>query len=329
MFIFLYGDNILKLSEKSKALKKRFIEKNRENFVLEEFSFKYEENKDLIKEIKDEISNTPLFGAKKLIVIDNLEELKERQRERLLEILKIRNLKEDKNIFLLLKYKKYPEKKDKNLVSSLKKISNFYQDFLLPKNYKEKIGFIKKYIRKYGFFAEDNLLYYFYTIYQGDLLFFLQELKKVSPYFKLNKKNKINIEDIEIFFNKKTEIDFWEFTDFILSKNAKKTFELFDIFFEKYSVFEILGYLKKVFEKLILIELKKSQGFKEREIINSLKLNFFYFKKLKNFSRNYSIKKLYKIYSEILNLEVELKSGIFKNHKLGFLRFLLNELFIQ
>ncbi len=214
MLLFLYGEDDFRSHEKLTELKNEFLQKNTSDANLSVFDFENENDSDII----GAVNAGGLFSEKKLLIIKNLISSGEKTtQDKLIDFLENKkDLKDDRNTFLIFFEKSEPRKNNKLfkflLTNSDSQRFEKITDMKLKQWIRQKVENCRKQISDR---AADKLV-----LYVGNDLWRLNnELEKLVNY-SINKK--IIEQDIELLVKEKNEANIFETIEAITSDNKKR-----------------------------------------------------------------------------------------------------------
>ncbi|PIU42766.1 MAG: DNA polymerase III subunit delta [Parcubacteria group bacterium CG_4_9_14_0_2_um_filter_35_11] len=307
MVLFLYGPDTFRSKRKLAEIigKYRFKYKSGLNFAKIELS---EEN---FHDFRERIETVSMFKERKLIVLKNVFSLPKTLKERISEYLKKRRLFEDKNIILI--FFEEGEIKDKNKLFRLLFQKSFKKQEFKELSLNQVRLFIKKEVEKMG--GEiypstiEKLLFYF-----GNNLWQLEnEIKKLISF----KKGKvIEDRDVENLCEANINLDIFKTIEAISYKNKKRAmkliFEHFQAGENELKIWTMIIYQFRNLMKIrsILEENKKNKSFQKlRQQFQKSGIHPFAIKKTLPIAKKFSIEELRKIYKELFEFDLKIKTG--------------------
>ncbi|GAB6188564.1 hypothetical protein JCM30566_03030 [Marinitoga arctica] len=249
--ILIYGDS---------NIKKEMVIKKLIDYTLDIIKIS-SNDKDAIKEIKNNLFSNALFGNKKNVLIYNFDKFSKKDQEEILSSLKdITSESIEKIIFISNGKIKYNF--DEIIECSLPKSweENKWNDYI-----KEIAVFFNKKI-------EDEAIQYILSIYGTDDNYLFEEIKKLSIY----SDEIIKKEDVKEIGFSYSNIDFEKFAYLLSSKRKEEVVEKAEIFLKSpdFNINFLLSYLFKYFFDLyrviINVETKKKFSWPEVQKISQI-----------------------------------------------------------
>lgn len=320
MYYLLYGENSFFSHQKLQQIKNKFLEKNSSGVNLLIF-----DNSDFnISDFKQSFFSNSLWQEKKLIIMKNIissidVEIQEK-------ILKILEENEKNTDIVAIFWEKDNIRKNNKLFKYLNK-PQMAQEFknLSPLQIRK---WIEDEFIKHGNCAESQTIDLL-SISHKDLQSIYNEIQKLSlfshnsknnasfrdeklPLYKQEIANKrISAEDFYLLANPEATPNIFDFVDAIAYKNKKNIWILVSQFEQKEEdignyLFSMLVYL---FRNLILIQDCSKNKLNSGLIAKKLGLHPFVVKKSLAQLSNFTPEDLKKIYSNLLNIDIQVKTG--------------------
>ncbi|MBD3282332.1 MAG: DNA polymerase III subunit delta [Candidatus Portnoybacteria bacterium] len=298
MIIFLYGQDIYRSRKRLKEIIEEYKTKNPDWFNIIRIDAKEKET-DIVEKIKNSTSTVSMFEQNKLIIIENPFSLNKEEQKRIIEILK--QTKENTTTML------WTEETDKKTSLFKHLIKNSKTTEYSPLEGAKLKTWIQDYIKKEKIKIEPKALTKIIEFTGNDLWRITNELEKLSTY-KNNKE--IKEEDIDKLIKPKIDIDIFKLIDAMAQKNKAKAIFMTRQYLEKGENEQyLLSMLAYQFRNILKVKEYKPQGFNYQAGAKKLKMHPFVFKKTTQTARNFSPEELKKIYSFLLAIDLDLKTG--------------------
>lgn len=300
MTIFLYGPDTFRSQEKL-------------NFYLQKFKEKHDgQGLSIDKlegailtpdEFRKNIFSVGLFSQKRMLVIKNL--LAESKNQELLkEILEsFKKLEKEENVVIFYE----SDEPQKNEV--IKKLFNL----LIKQKYAEEFDFLEKkdlgkwinnYIKKTNGQIKHEAINFLTDNFNADLWSIKNELDKALSYGN----GKITLENLELLCEQEKEENIFAFIDALIAKNKKRAVELLEKELAKGTFFpQIIGSLAYQFR--IILQVKSTNSSNFYQLAKELGVHPFSVKKAIEQGKKYNDEELKKIYQEILEIDIQLKTS--------------------
>lgn len=330
MVLFLYGNDIGEIQYKYREILNRFQERNKGEYTLQLFNklpvAGEEEQVDIVGKLLDFLKSVPIFNFKKIAIITNFEQLTLGDYKRLYEFLSQTDFFQNKLEFLVIRYNGLIKVRHKKTLSEFLKHS-IWQKFELPKDYKSIASKITTGFSRYGLKLEAPALSFLALHFKNTVELISKELERIIPYFIIKKVALVKREDLEKLFFRRQQGDVFSFLNSLLSRDHKTLFSTLDHLIKEDEVEIFIHHLRVAIERLILIKSMSKTSL--HDICQKLKLHPYYYRKLLMISKKYSEKQLKKIYQHCLEYNLQKERGVYRNKKLGFSLFVLDELFTE
>ncbi len=317
MIIFLYGEDTFRLNRKLNELKEKFLrEVDKTGNAINEI----DGDLSMAAEIKNRLMASSLFARKEFIIIRSFLSNKKRgEREKILNFLKKDNRENISNNIVVFVENKNKEKLPKNKLSKFLQDLKFTQEFRLFTG-TQTINWIKDEVKKRGGFIKPQAAALLGGLFGSDLWQLDKEIDKLINYKRgltgeiVRDSGTAEIEnaDVENLCRGNVDENIFAFTDAISARNKALAFKLFEQEVEAGVAEQYLLYmLTRQFKILLQIRTALNQGFGHRKIINKLKLHPFVVQKSINQVKNFDIKILKLILSQLIEIDREIKTGCF------------------
>lgn len=308
MYIFLYGADTFRSSEKLNSIKKKYLEKDSSGSSLSVLDF--EENNITINQFKDSLSAQGLFSSKKLIILKNsiLSQTPEKQKE-LLEFLKKNPSNEENSNNLLVFFEAGSPKKNGALYKFL--FSNAKKQEFLPLEGPRLANWALNYL---------NVLDRTKTIEKGalelliastgnDLYLLSNEISKLAN-FKISSEN-ITVFDVELLVKSRIDSTVFQTIEALTGGNKARALALLH---EQIENGEDVFYLLSMYVYQIRTLLKIGDCFWNGttapfQIAQVTKLHPYVIQKSLAQLRNLSEEKVKNIFRQLADIDRQAKSG--------------------
>jgi DNA polymerase III subunit delta len=221
MFIFLYGADTFRSSEKLSAIKNKYLEKNSSGTDLSILD--YEDS--LLKDLKDTLSAQGLFSSKRLVILKNIliSTNAEKQKEVLEFLKKNPQLVNDTDIVIVF-FENGSPKKNSSLFKFLEKHCKKQEFETLngARLVNWALSYAKSISPKTAF--SRNGLNLLLASTGNDLYFLSNEIAKLVNF---KEGETISAEDIELLVKSRVDSTMFETIEALLSGNKKRALELF------------------------------------------------------------------------------------------------------
>ena len=310
MIIFLFGDDVLRSSQKINEIKNKFLFSDKSGSGLSVFD--YSEEKELSKKIIETLNTPNLLAPKRLIICKNIisASLAEEQKKILEFLKKKKNLEKDLDAVIIFWENEMPKKNnaiykflvDKNSGSknqnfekltgiklevwALKTIKEINSTALISKNALSKL---------IAFCGEDNFLLF-------------QEIQKLVSYAD---NEMISEKDVELLVKANLNSNIFATIDALGVNNKKEALKLLHEHLEKGDdPFYLMSMFFYQFRNMIKVsDLYEKGNRSEFDIARITKLHPFVIKKTLFQMRNFTFEKLKNIYKKLGEIDTAVKTG--------------------
>jgi len=298
MIIFLYGQDTYRSRQRLTEIIERFKKSHKTSLNLKYFNAK----KIDFQEFRDEIQATSIFKEKKLIVLNNPFLNSGLEKEILYFLEKKKDL-EDTILF----YEEGQADEKRPLFKFLKKRAKS-QEFKLLEGQKLK-DWIRNEFEKYQIKIDSRVPEALIEFIGNDLWQFSNDIKKLATY-KIKKKERVTLEDIELLVKSKIETDIFRTIDAISSQNKKRALNLLHRHLEKGdSPLYLFSMIKFQISNLLIVKDLTERQIPFPYILSKFNLHPFVAKKSHHLSQRFNLEELKKIYWKIFKLELKIKTG--------------------
>lgn len=300
MIIFLYGPD----SYRSQAKLLDLINKFKEKRDSQGTSIQKIEGEELTShDFRKAVFSTGLFAKKRMIIIKNL--LAENKDQELLEeIIKLlKNKKDEDNVIIFYEsVEPLKNKLNKKAFELLKKEKYAEQFEPLDERYLKK--WINEQVEKSNGSISDSAIAMLIDFFGNNLWSLKNEIEKNLAYGQ----GKITPEIVKLLGEKEQEENIFALIDALVAKNKKTAFTLLNKELAKGTFFsQIIGSLAYQFRIMLQVKTSKNSNF--YQLAKDLGAHPFSVKKAASQVKNYSLEELKKIYQEILNIDLQLKTS--------------------
>ncbi len=312
MIIFLYGQDNFRSRQKLNELKDKF--KREVDQAGDSISRIDGETADL-NEINGAISSPSLFARKRMVIIENIFSNNAKTIAKELAAY-FKKRKTDDNIVIFLDDVS-GEKMGANPLFKFLNEQKTVQNFK-PLTNSETAAWIKTEVEKNGMKIEPSAVAHLNILFQNDLWALANEIKKIEHFKKAKQGEliegggelKIVVADIEKLSRGKTDENIFALTDAISQKRKDLAMELLEKEIES-GVAEqyLLHMIQRNFKILLKIRQALDSGYAQRQIATDLKLHPFVVQKSIGQVRNFSLDFLKKIFSHLIKIDREFKTG--------------------
>ncbi|MFA7364780.1 MAG: DNA polymerase III subunit delta [Patescibacteria group bacterium] len=319
MIIFIYGENDFKISQKTKELKDKFVKdvdpKGENIFFLDGGKIKLED-------LSSKIGTSSLFSSKKMLIISNLIENKQKDFLKNFTIYINKNkLSESPDIFIFIENKIKNNKSDKlvkikdgkelalnvnekNLFESLKKEK--YSQELKKYTNQELLAFVVNGFKKENLKIDNISAQKIISSNDSNPWAINNEIEKISSLKISDKEGRIvTKDDVEQNTSEKFQENIFALTDALSSPNPKNALTLLE---EQYlSGLEppyILSMILRQFKIIVQIKSALELNYSAQKMASELKLHPFVISKGINQARNFPKNKLIEINNKLIDIDL-------------------------
>lgn len=305
MVIFLYGPDTYSSRRKLYDLKKKFIEKkDRRGLNIAVF-----EASDLnIDSFRQAVLSQGLFTKKRLIIIENL--LKQKREKILIqEILNyLRKIRKDEDNVVIfwegtIELKNLSE--EQKIIFDLLRQEKYSQEFPILKDI-DLIKWIQKEVIKRGGKIQLEAAQFLSEKIGPDLWYLSNELDKI-----LANKKVISFEDLKDLSYLRPEENIWLLVDAVGEKNKKRALKLLSDQIEIGTPFGwILSMLARQYRILLQAKevMNSAQFVNHYQLAEKINLHPFICQKVIEQAKKYSLDELKKIYNQLLEIDIKIKT---------------------
>lgn len=298
MIIFLYGQDAYRSHQKLKEIIERFRKTSKTRLNL-----RYLDARKIdFQDFRDELQATSIFKEKKLIVLTNAFSSPSFEKE-VLGFLKKRKELEDTILF----YEEREVDRKKALFKFLEKKEKS-QEFKFLEGQKLK-DWIEREFEKYQVEIDSKIPEVLSSFIGNDLWQLSKEIEKLATY-KIKKKEKVTLEDVNLLVKSKIETDIFGTIDAISSKDKKRALNLLHQHLKKGdSPLYLFSMIKFQIGNLLIVKDLVEKQMPFPYIISQSNLHPFVARKSYRLSQKFSLEHLKRIYRKIFKLELKIKTG--------------------
>jgi len=298
MIIVFFGENDFITKRKLKETIRNYKEKHKSGLGF----FSFSDDNFSFDKFKDAVETVSMFDEKKCIVLDNLF-FKDKNSEFLLQYFKKNKLKENKDIFILIKEDNLPKKTNKEFSILSKKPALIYESKKFSnsqlKTWIEKEASLNK--ASISDIAVSKLI----LSCKDDLWRLSNEIAKLASYNK-----KITEDSINLLVEKDMESDIFKAIESLAKKDK---FSAINIFYNQISKGKNISYLISMiafqFRNMLKIKDLLDKGVTQEFIIKKTKIHPFIVRKILPSLRVYSLEDLKRIYKKLLSADLKVKTS--------------------
>lgn len=293
MLILLHGQDTYRAREKLKEIIAKYKKIHQTGLDLN-----WLKEEDLVfDKLKQKIEAVSMFDEKKLIILEDVFQNKDFQEE-FFKYVQKNKLKENKEVIIVI-YEK------KSLTSNIKHFSMF-QEFK-PLEGSQLINWIKKEVTKNNGRIEPAAIQKLALAIGNDLWRMNNEINKLISY----KNNQmITAQDIEALSQTKIETDIFKTIDALGARNKKTALRLLHQHLEQgQNEIYLLSMLTYQLRNLIKLKELVTKGVPYYQLSRATKLHPFVIKKTWSQLKNFTLEQLKRIYQQLLETEIAIKTG--------------------
>lgn len=297
MIYFFYGEDNYRSREKLKETIADIKKKSKSELA---FNF-FDGGKDKFEKIKENLFSNSIFKENKVLILNNVFSNKDFEKE-CLALLKEGNIKED----IIFYEKGKVDKRGSFFKFLVKKARTQEFNFLTEKNLEL---WIKREVKERNSSISDKAVSLLIKFVGNNLWRIVSEIEKLSLY-KINSGSRIEEEDIKKMVKSELETDIFKTIDAISSQNNKKALELLHSHLEQGdSPIYLFSMIRFQIKNLLIVKDLSEKGMPYSLMVSESGLHPFVVKKSYNLSHRFSLDGLKKIYWEIFELEIKIKTG--------------------
>ena len=317
MIIFLYGSDTYRSREKLNEFKSRFRKEvdPAGNSLVDLAGEKID-----LAGIRTAVSSTSLFARKRMIIIENifLNKNKDLLKEILFYLKDIDEQSESaKNENIIIFWEDIDEKeKAKNPFFKFLIKQKYTQNFKSLSN-TEASSWIREEAKKRGADLKPQAAFKLTALFGGDLWSLSNELNKLISFKQAQSSSLldggiigIEMEDVDGLSHGQADANIFAFIDALSTKNKSLALELMENEIEA-GAFDtyLLHMIVRQFRILMQVKELQEDGASSKKIMANLKLHPFVLKKAEVQARKFELGNLKKIFSDLVLIDRELKTG--------------------
>lgn len=298
MIIFLYGQDTYRSREELRKIIEEYKRTNPDWLDFNRIDVSNNEV-EIFEQFRQTADTVSMFNQEKLIFIENIFSVSQRTQEEILEFLKKKELKKDRNTTIVFwEGENLPRAELRGKLFKFLKSKAKSQEFKPLKGVQLK-NWIKDYVEEQKGKIENPAIEKLVEYVGSDLWRLGNELNKLISYKIRGTKYEIRLEDIELLVKPEIDPNIFEMVDALGYRNKNRVLKIFNQFLERR---EDEAYLLAMFIYQVrnLVKLKSS---------GRLDLHPFVIKKTRQQARNFSFDQLKKIYYQLLTIDLDIKTG--------------------
>ncbi len=295
MLILLYGEDTYRSREKLNEIIQEYQAKHQTGLNLMHFA----ENNLEFNKIREKIEAVSMFDEKKLIVLENIFKNKDFQ-DIFFKYANKNKLKNNQDIIIVL------YSREKLPITALKRKVSMLEEFK-PLEGMNLNNWIKKEINKNQAEINPEAINKLIAYVGNDLWQINNEIKKLISY---KAGQIINTQDVELMIKSKMDLNIFKTLDALAQKDKKTALRLLHEHLEK-GENEIYLLSMFIYQIRSLLKLKDliDKGTPFYNLAKISKLHPFVVKKSSEQLRNFTLDQLKKIYQQLLEIDLKIKSG--------------------
>jgi DNA polymerase III subunit delta len=310
MLLFLYGEDNYRLKQKLKAIKKKYLEVSNidANFSI----LNTKADKDFGRIIQD-IETVPFLAEKRLVVLENF---LAKSSKKIQESLKDYIAKIPETSIVIFVEEGMPGQRTGLFKALKKKCDKFWQFDLLHGYQLER--WIGDTVNKFGGKVEKSAVQKLASYVGSDLWQMKNEIEKLILFKKTESKDQrlaITSDDVELLVKAKLNTNIFNLIDALGYKNIKKATQLLEELLESgeneiYILTMIIYQFRNILIVKDLLEQKNSQS----QIAKKTRIHPYVLGKSINQAKNFTLDYLNRIYQELADTDLAIKTGKTEPH---------------
>lgn len=295
MLILLYGEDTFRSRQKLNEIIQEYQAKHQTGLN----SMRFAENNLEFDKIRERIEAVSMFDEKKLIILENVFKNKDFQ-DNFFKYAKKNKLKDNKDIIVIFYWE------GKLAITALKRQVSMLEEFK-PLEGINLNDWIKKEVNKNQAEIDPEAVNKLIAYVGNDLWQMSNEINKLVSY-KAGKL--INSQDVEIMIKAKIDLNIFKTLDALAQKDKKTAWRLLHEHLEQ-GENEIYLLSRFIYQIRVLLKLKDlmEKGTQYYNLAKISKLHPFVVKKSSEQLRNFTLDQLKKIYQQLLEIDLKIKSG--------------------
>jgi DNA polymerase-3 subunit delta len=305
MLIFLYGQDNYRVREELRKIVGEYKKSNPDwlDFVRVDAS---DNQVEIFKELKQVVDTVSMFGAQKLIIIENVFNLNQESQEEILEFLKHKKIEDDKNTTIIF----WAEEVDvKNAFYKFLINKAEYKEFNLLKGAQLR-NWVKDYTTKQGGKIDGQAMNKLIEYVGNNLWRMANEINKLISFAM---GATLIAADVELLVRSEIDLNIFELGDAIGQKNKAKAIKLFNQQIEEgenesYLLSMIASQIRNIIKIKSFLQINTNTK-DSRILANKLGIHPFVAQKSMQQVRNFTLEELKKIYYQLTTIDFEAKIG--------------------
>jgi DNA polymerase-3 subunit delta len=301
MIIFLYGEDDYSSRQKLNEIIEKYRAQNKTGLNFERLDFEEKE----IKDLNLMAQTSPMFKEKKLLVLENAFSRKAEWQKELVSYLKESKATEAKETTLIFIERRAPDKRVE-LFKFLAKKPCLCQENKRLEGIKLE-NWIKKQVEAKGGKIEAEAVRDLAEGVGGDLWQISNEIEKLITYCS---GRAIGQKDADKLVKSKADLNIFNTVDALAKKDKKYVLRFMHQHLEQgENEFYLMSMFIRQFRNLLEIKDLMGKGVSYYDLPKRTGLHPFVIKKTYEQTKNFTLEKLNKIYSRLLDLDISIKTG--------------------
>lgn len=296
MILFFYGEDTYRLNQKIKELKQKFIDASLGDTNLSILDGKTASYPEIVRQIL----SLPFLAKSRLIIVENLiRDGKPETREKIIEFLP----KIPSSSVVVFTEEGKPDKRTA-LFKKLNQPKQAQEVALLDENSIKK--WIAAEVEMRGGKIDYNAVNLLYDFVGSDLWRLSNEIDKLTTY-----NASITAENVELLVRSQTQSDVFALIDAVAQKQKKQAlYELRRLLENGANELYILSMVIYQFRNLLVVSDEVNRGARTQwDIAKRASMHPFVAQKTLNQAKNYDFEQLKQIYSELMDFDLNIKTG--------------------
>lgn len=295
MILFFYGEDTYRLKQKVRALKQKYIDASLGDTnlaILDGKTVTYDE-------VVRQVLAFPFLAKSRLVIIENIiRDGKAEVRDKLIDFLK----KIPESTVLVFVEEGKPDKR----TSLFKKLAKEKTQEVSPLDEVKVKDWIMEEVEDRGGSIERTAVGKLQQCVGNDLWRLSNEIDKLLAY-----NTNITVQNIELLVRSQTESDVFALIEAVSSKRKKQAlFELHQLLDNGANELYILSMIIYQYRNLLIVNDEVARGARTHwDVAKAAKLHPFVAQKTMQMVRNYEFRELKQIYAELMNFDVDIKTG--------------------
>ncbi|MEW6456858.1 MAG: DNA polymerase III subunit delta [Acidobacteriota bacterium] len=301
---FLFGNETFLLEKSIEYLKEKFISKEFIEYNFRKFNLKDDNFSDII----NFLSSYSFFQSEKKIAVIDIGSSAEMKISREDEIV-LKDYLTNPSDFSILVFKAHltaRQIKDTELHSILEKRCRFFE--MRPLEIGDIQSLVKERISKEKKDISMEALNYLIDSVGKDICKLMSEVEKILIF--IEKKDRIDVEDVESLVEGTRSFEAWELTNSILAENIEKSLKVFNrLIFDGNDLLKIFSYISKGFNNYYRAKLMILNGYNRDEIIKELRITYNKYKFFNSLEK-IEMENLMAIQKLLIEADIKLKTTV-------------------